>query len=391
MKIKIIYTLWLVALLIVTAACRDENFPELKTASVETIEASDISGSTAVCGGIIVDNGGFEISTRGICWDTVPDPELGINAKEDTSGLESFNCLITGLSGGTDYYVRAYATNNGGISYGENIGFTTKPVPVLATSDVTNITGNSAVCGGNIIKNFGLQLTEVGVCWGTEANPDVNNSKATAESVANSFMVNISGLKPSTQYHIRSYAINENGEVGYGENRIFNTAISDYDGNVYTSVKIGNHIWMVKNYRSTHFNDGTPLNHSFHSGDTNQEYGASYSWNDVIQPNFAPAGWHVATDDEWRALYEFVQTNGLLLKEQGTDHWNTDNGTNETGFTAFGSAHIYGAPLKAEGTWWASNENSPTDGLRWSIFDSGDMGRYANDKNMQFPVRLVKD
>ncbi len=165
----------------------------------------------------------------------------------------------------------------------------------------------------------------------------------------------------------------------------------DYDGNVYNTVNIGNDIWMVENFKSTHFNDGSPITINYHPDDPTHIYGPSYSWNDIVKPSFVPAGWHVATDVEWQALYDYVAGDGNKLKEIGSVHWNTANGTNETGFTAFGSAHIYGAALKTEGTWWVATENDTTNGLRWSIFDNGNMWRGANDKNMFFPVRLVKN
>jgi len=165
----------------------------------------------------------------------------------------------------------------------------------------------------------------------------------------------------------------------------------DYDGNTYRTVKIGNNTWMAENFRSTHFNDGSPITVYYHPNDPTHIYGPSYSWNDIVKPDFAPIGWHVATDVEWQALWNFVGGSGFKLKETGTNHWNNGNGTNETGFTAFGGAHIYGAALKAEGTWWASTQNSATEGLRWSIFDNGVMWRGANDKSMFFTVRLVKN
>ncbi len=165
----------------------------------------------------------------------------------------------------------------------------------------------------------------------------------------------------------------------------------DYDGNIYHVVEIGGNTWMVENYECTHFSDGTAITHYYHPDDTNHAYGPSYSWNDIKTTGFVPDGWHVATNAEWQALYNYVSGAGVKLKETGTNYWNTGNGSNETGFSALGGAHIYGVALKSEANWWTADENSTSEGLRWTVFDDGTMSSYANSKSMYFPVRLVKD
>jgi len=392
MKIYKLHNLWLIILLLATISCKKESYPTPIAATVQTTEVTGITGATALSGGEIISTGGQVISTRGICWDTIQSPTIGSNRMQDTTGLAKFSCQIGGLVGSTSYYVRAFATSNGGISYGKSIKFTTKVVPYLTTNAITGITGTSAICGGVITNSFGAQITQRGVCWSTTVNPSLNDQKTTDGTGIDPFTSTLTNLLPSTPYHVRAYATTVDGDTGYGNDVLFNTLITDFDGNIYTSVKIGDQTWMVESFKCTHFNDGTDIPYYYFAADpAYKEYGASYTWTNIVKPNFAPVGWHVATDLEWRALYDFVGTSGLKLKEKGTTHWNTANGTNETGFTAFGSAHIYGASLKAEATWWAATENSPSDGLRWSIFDDGSMGRYANDKSMFFTVRLVKN
>ena len=391
MKKNSLYIVWMVLLIGTTVSCRDEDFPNPVPATIQTTEVEGITGSSAISGGTVISDGGHKVSSRGVCWDTIPEPTLSNNLKEVGNGLGSFNVFISGLRGGTTYYLRAYATNNGGISYGETMEFKTNQVPILETDEVTDITGTSAICGGTIIEDFGLQIIEKGLCFGTEPNPSIDDTKIVLGDGPASFSGELSGLSPSSDYHVRAYTITGNGDAAYGDDVPFSTLIVDYDGNVYTSVKIGGLVWMVENYECTHFNDGTELPHSFHPDDVNKEYGASYTWYDIVKPNFAPEGWRVATDLEWRALHDFVDGVSHALKEEGTDHWNSGNGTNETGFTAYGSAHIYGAQLKAEGSWWTSDEDSPTDGIRWVIFDNQYMGKYVNDKWTRFPVRLVRD
>lgn len=93
--------------------------------TVITSDVSDITFTTATCGGEITDDGGEEIETRGICWSTTPSPDISSSKSENGSGLGSFTSDIKGLTEGTIYYVRAYAITSVGIAYGNEISFTT--------------------------------------------------------------------------------------------------------------------------------------------------------------------------------------------------------------------------------------------------------------------------
>ncbi len=383
----------LALLVLVTISCIDEDYPSPKAATIQTESVTAITGSSAISGGKIISDGGHTISTRGICWGTEENPTIGGANVEDTTGLDMFSLEITGLVGGTTYYVRAYATNNGGIAYGNNETFTTKFVPILTTAAVSEITGTSVKSGGVITDSFGAQIVERGVCWSTDLNPTIDDSKTMVGAGTDPFVSTITGLLPSTLYHVRAYATTSEGETGYGNDILFNTLITDFDGNIYNAVKIGNQIWMTKNYECLHYTDGTEITVRYHKNDPTHEYGPSYAWNDIVKPNFTPDGWHVPTDSEWAELNDFVKGDGLKLKEKGTDHWNTDNGTNETGFTAWGGSHTYGAPLKVAATWWTSSDGAnSTKGMRWTVKDDGQIFSVpANVKTMSFTVRLVKD
>ena len=96
--------------------------------TVSTAAVSDTTTTTALCGGEIVSDGGADLMARGVCWSTQPNPTLTDNAGFTVDGYctGAFSSELTGLSSGTTYYVRAYATNGMGTSYGEVISFTTK-------------------------------------------------------------------------------------------------------------------------------------------------------------------------------------------------------------------------------------------------------------------------
>jgi len=105
---------------------------------ITTVEVSNIEATAATSGGTITSDGGVAITARGVCWGTNPSPTIAGNKTTDGTGTGSFTSSITGLNAGTQYYVRAYATNSIGTAYGNERSFTTQ----AALSDVTDVDGN---------------------------------------------------------------------------------------------------------------------------------------------------------------------------------------------------------------------------------------------------------
>lgn len=97
-------------------------------AVLSTTGVTNIEMTTATGGGNITDDGGIPITERGICWAETINPTVDNNRIKDSgSGTGSYSVLMTGLSAGTFYYVRAYATNGAITVYGPQVSFTTKP------------------------------------------------------------------------------------------------------------------------------------------------------------------------------------------------------------------------------------------------------------------------
>jgi hypothetical protein len=96
-----------------------------------TISVSAISYNVATSGGSISNDGGSNITAKGICWSTATNPTIALSTKtNDGTGTTTFSSSLINLLPITTYYLRAYATNAVGTSYGPEISFTTTSVAI---------------------------------------------------------------------------------------------------------------------------------------------------------------------------------------------------------------------------------------------------------------------
>jgi len=205
---------------------------------------------------------------------------------------------------------------------------------------------------------------------------------------------------------------------------------SDVDGNVYNTVTIGSQVWMVENLNTTRYNNGDPIPTvtdntqwaTLTSGalctynnvtPPNSYYGKLYNWFAVNDPrNIAPPGWHVATNEDWIELENFVASNsgasGSVAKilAAGID-WiistsvnavgNDLNINNISGFSGLpggirsgidGSFSNFGLT----GAWWSSSENNVNTGWRHALNNNQSIVDKSNiSKTYGFTVRCVKN
>ena len=194
--------------------------------TVTTKVVSDITQTTAACGGNVTSDGGMAVTQRGICWSTSSNPTVNGNHTSDGAGTGSFTSNITGLTPNTTYYVRAYATNAIGTSYGTQRNFKTLQtlsLPSVTTNAVTHIIQTSALGGGNVTSDGGATITARGVCWSTSQNPTISDSHTTLSYAGTgSFTTDITGLTANTTYYVRAYATNSIG-TAYGNQVSFMT------------------------------------------------------------------------------------------------------------------------------------------------------------------------
>jgi len=192
---------------------------------LNTTTMTDVTKNSAVTGGNVTSDGGSPIIAKGVCWNTSPNPTLSNFFTDEGAGSGIFTSNLTGLTPNTTYYVRAYATNAVGTSYGEELSFNTLKELFLATvttKAVTDITQISAVCGGNVTSDGNAEVTSRGVCWNTTGNPTTGDNIVYSGNGVGEFTSTLASLSPNTTYYARAFAINSVG-IAYGEEVIFTT------------------------------------------------------------------------------------------------------------------------------------------------------------------------
>lgn len=214
--------------------------------TVTTKDVTEITSSSAKCGGIVTVSGNYSIGMCGICWAESPSPTINNYFTTDIQGAGEYVSNMRNLKSNTNYYVRAYAITSSGNMYGKELCFKTlqnggggggsqnDSLPVVQIVDVKDITNNSATCYGNAISDGGSEITERGVCWGTSENPMIHNFHVSCGSGTGSFDAQITGLSENTVYYARTYAINKNGTAYSNGSIAFTTSHTIYMPTVTT-------------------------------------------------------------------------------------------------------------------------------------------------------------
>ena len=322
--------------------------------TVTTTATSAIAQTTATSGGNVTSDGGATVTARGVCWSTSTNPTVSNSLTNNGTGTGTFTSSITGLTASTLYYVRAYATNSAGTSYGNQISFTTSSSFICGTSTVTDYDGN--------VYNTVLIGTQ---CWMKENLNYGTYAAVTSPQVAGTkFCQNLSGVNDATCPM----------------------------GGLYEWANIMNGSASC-NGTGAPPNDKCPTN---------------------VQ-GLCPAGWHIPSHYEWTTLEKNVGTNpgafpydvtttgwlgtdeGGNLKQTGTTNWISPNtgATNSSGFTALPGGNSWAGSFNNAGNngyWWSSTGASGTTAwYRKLTYNNAQVLRYNLGKAYGFSCRCVKD
>lgn len=215
------------------------------------------------------------------------------------------------------------------------------------------------------------------------------------------------------------------------------STVTDIDGNVYNTIKIGSQIWMAENLKVTKYNDGTPIQlitdtswrsltipaYCWYDNDINNKtpYGALYNWFAVNTGKLAPAGWHVPTITEWSALESYLIANGYNYDGSTTSNkiakslairsaWyaSTEVGVignndfpevqNKTGFSAICAgvrSTFVGSPFQdipLWSYWWTSSESTASNAaFFWMGYRYNYTSSSALPKQLGASIRCIKN
>jgi len=417
--------------------------------TVTTSQASSVSETTAVVGGNVSGDGGGTVSERGVYYGTGSDPMTSGMKVSIGSGMGEFSSQLTGLTPGQKYYVVAYAVNSAGSSSGTVEAFTTLSSVVKATVSTTpasSIQKTTAIVGGNVSNDGGGTVTERGIYYGTNSDPLSTGIKIAIGSGMGSFSTQLSGLSQNQKYYVVAYAINSAGSSN-GTVETFTTlsdnTVTDIDGNIYSTVVVGDQTLMAENLRVTRYSNGasiplltdpndwralgfTDKAYGYYNNDPSDAatYGALYNWAAAMNgagssdanpsgvQGVCPSGWHLPSDAEWKELEIYLGMTSTVANTVGKrgspvggkmkdlGYWNSPNtgATNTSGFNGrgHGTVDYWGHSYYnkgGEGLYWSAtealNNNAYSRGL---YYDTDAVARWdVSIKGNGLAVRCIKD
>ena len=271
-------------------------------------------------------------------------------------------------------------------------------LPTVVTAEVTEITTNSAKCGGEVTNDGGAEVTERGICWSTNVNPTLNGNHVASGTGTGDFTAALDRLDANTTYYVRAYATNEAG-TAYGLDMEFVT-LSSGSGDEHEYVDLGlpsGLLWATCNVGANapeeygdYFAWGEVepkdtynwATYKYCNGEFNQltKYCSSASFgydgftdnliillseDDAATANWGN-GWRMPTRAEWIELCVYT-----------TITWTTQNGVNGCLFTASNGSSLF---LPAAGHWYDGPNYVGTNGDYWS----GSLENATPDKAFDF-------
>ena len=321
--------------------------------------------------GHCVNTSRYGVGLHGVYSGSTPDESNDLNAYRlyFISGSHEVNCFYR-------YFGHTVRPVSGTINYGTNTD--TEELPTVTTNSVTNITKNSAQCGGNVTSDGGATVTQRGVCWSTSSNPTVYDNKTIDGNGEGSFSSNITELEAGTTYYVRAYATNSEG-TAYGIQKTFTTTTSSGGGGATTGT-INGHEWVDLGLPS-----GTKWATCNIGATTPEGYGSYYAWGETSTKseytieNYRTLGANISIDISGNSSYDAARANwggswrmptyGEMreLKNNCTWTWTTQNGVNGMRVTGPNGNSIF---LPAAGFCNSSRNSVGEGGYYWNSFRS---------------------
>lgn len=190
------------------------------------------------------------ITEAGVVYGSTPNPAIDNATKQvSTVTTEAFTTKITGLTAGTMYYIRPYATNANGTTYGQEFAVSTSDAEgvVFTTSAPANVSSFRAELPVNVLTDGGAAITERGVVWSESANPTIENGSVFTDTEIATGLFNgkLTALTPATLYYVRPYIKNANGLKYGAQYAFYSSNVEKFDWKNGVTVETD---WSVENW-----------------------------------------------------------------------------------------------------------------------------------------------
>lgn len=298
-------------------------------------------------------------------------------------------------------------------------------MPTVITAEVTEITTNSAQCGGEVTNDGGSEVTERGICWSTNVNPTLDDSHVAADTGMGAFTAAMSGLEANTTYHVRAYAVNEMGTAygldvefttlgggGFGEHEYVDLGLPS--GTLWATCNVGANApeeygdyfaWgetEIKDYYDW-------VNYIYFNNDwsyfritkycNNSEYGYN-GYTDtlttLLQEDDAATmnwdnGWRMPNKDEWQELLDYTINTSTIQNGVKGRLFTAPNGNNLF-LPAAGCRYESTLIHENTGGYWSSSLNTEGPTSAWIAFfqEFGDCGMYTRSRGQGSTIRPVR-
>ena len=174
--------------------------------------------------------------------------------------------------------------------------------------------------------------------------------------------------------------------------------VVDNDGNSYSTIKIGNQLWMAENLNTIHYANGDTINSFCYDNDTGycKIYGRLYTW-EALKLNkkqeksrgICPENWHVPSDEEWKIMIDSVggfSHAGTILRHGKYSDFNLKWGGNY-----HSDLEIFSFIDRKTYFWTATEYNKNVAWMRMTGSNTKNVNRSTAPKEYAFSIRCVKN
>lgn len=379
MKFKVYNCLVIIFSVFIISCSKDSSNDNLSLPSVVTLEIDNLTYNSVESGGSIISNGGTSIISCGVVWSTNENPTINDFKTTDVLSVSEFTSSITNLEPNTTYYLKAYATNSKGTSYGNQISFTTNQLilPVVNTISFDYNYNLQCEVVGEIITDNGIPIITSGFVYNEgQASQNINLNLNNGISINNTntlignFFSSFSALMFTGSYvSVRAFATNSQG-TSYGNvlevyvPHIIH--VGDQIGGGTVFLVIGPHLGLVVaemagndlvNWGCLGVNVQNTFNDVF-QGEFNSDKINNTHINAACNGNFAVNmclnltqggynDWYLPSKDELNALYD-CYSQGYLPDLQDKKIWSS---------TQYDSQKAWSQTFNSNGTQLSENKD----------------------------------